>query len=117
MAIPTVFESRSSRRSGVDRSPADPGAPRDAHRLIDRSPEPARAKAADLDSVVLCGSGDLEGLAGAAGDVRGVVLAEVVAKQLRLVARHGDGVLSRVLEVADLCDVDVEMIVVFPLHS
>ena len=71
----------------------------------------------DLDTMVICGSGDLAGLAGAAGDVRGVETAEVVAKQLRLVARHGSGVLSRLMELADLCDVNVEMIVVFPLRS
>ena len=65
-----------------------------------------------FDDVVICGTGDLSLLRSLFGDVRGVASVGLFVGQLRLVIRHGCGVLCRLVELADLADVDISLVIV-----
>ena len=66
------------------------------------------------DNVVICAGGDLRTLLAVFGDVHGVESVGLFVGQLRLVVRHGRGVLCRLVELAEAADVDITLVVVVP---
>jgi hypothetical protein len=68
----------------------------------------------EFDHVVICGAGDMTLLGEAFSDVRGVESVVTRPEQVQLVVRHRSGILCRLVELADLSDVDITLVVVLP---
>lgn len=73
---------------------------------------PALNNVDTFDDVVICGTGDLSSLQSLFGDVRDVASVGLFVGQLRLVIRHGCGVLCRLVELADLAEVEITLVIV-----
>lgn len=74
----------------------------------------------ELSVVVLYGAGDLASLADAFGDVPEVAAITVLCDQIEIAIRGGQQNLSRLIELATLCDVELLAVILLPagrLHS
>ena len=65
-----------------------------------------------LDAIVICGLGDLRSFGNLAGEVRGVESVGVSADRIRAVVRPGPGVLARLIDLAETCKIDIELVFV-----